>query len=168
MNAATPGAGSHAGGMIPHIFLKIQEIKGDARAKGHENEIEVMTWSWGETQSVFPSEARKSGGSVAMRDVQVTAVTSAASAQLLLHCAAAKRLKSVVLTCEHDTSAGRHKYLTVTLSNVVISSYDIEGSSDQSHAIERFALKFTKIEFNFTPLGGGNFTSSWDLSLNTA
>ncbi|HWV99911.1 MAG TPA: type VI secretion system tube protein Hcp [Candidatus Acidoferrum sp.] len=152
----------------PHFFLKIQEIKGDARPKSHENEIEIVSWSWGQTQSVFPSEARKSGGSVSMRDLQFTAVTGAASSQLLLHCAAAKRLKSAILTCEQDRGNTRHKYLTVTLSNVVISSFDIEGSSGADLPLDRVTLKFTKLEFAFTPLAGGNFTCSWDLSLNTA
>ena len=107
-----------------------------------------------------------------MRDLQFTAVTSSASAQLLIHCAAAKRLKSVILSCEQDHRKGKHIYLTITLSNVVISSYNIEGSSSQNQSMDRVTLKFTKIEFAYTPLKpdgtpGGNFTASWDLSLNT-
>ena len=67
-------------------FLKIAEIKGDARAKNHDGEIELTSWSWGETQSVFPSDAsRRSGGSVSMRDFQFTAASSAASSQFILH-----------------------------------------------------------------------------------
>jgi type VI secretion system secreted protein Hcp len=149
------------------FFLKIAEIKGDARAKSHDGEIELASWSWGQTQSVFPSETRKSGGSVSMRDFQFTAITGAASSQFLLHCAAAKRLKSAILTCEHDHGSGRHKYLTITLSNVVISSFDIEGSPGANLPLDRITLKFTKLEFAYTPAAGGNFTCSWDLSLNT-
>ena len=33
---------------------------------------------------------------------------------------------------------------------------------------ERITLKFSKIEFAYTPETGGNFTTSWDLSLNAA
>jgi type VI protein secretion system component Hcp len=159
----------------PSFFLKIAEIKGDARAKGHESEVELTSWSWGETQSVFPSETRKSGGSVAMRDFQFSAVTGAASSQFLLHCASAKRLKSAIITGEKDTpgSSSRHTYLTITLSNVVIGSYDIEGAPGATLPVDRVTLKFTKIEFTFVALKpdgtpGGNFTCSWDLALNTA
>ena len=166
-----PGAIVHA----PSFYLKIAEIKGDARAKAHDGEVELASWSWGETQSVFPSETRKSGGSVAMRDFQFTAVTGAASSQFLLHCASAKRLKSAIITGEKDTPGGgsRHTYLTITLSNVVIGSYDIEGSPTDSLPVDRVTLKFTKIEFAYVPLKadgspGGNFTCSWDLALNTA
>ena len=161
----------HAGGVLPHIFLKIEGIKGEARAGNHNDEIEVASWSW-ETQSVFPSETRKSGGSVSMRDFQFSAATNSASAQLLIHCAAAKRIKSAVLTCEQDKGKGKHVYLTITLTNVVIGSYDVEGSLSETNARDRVTLKFTKIEFAYTPLKpdgtpGGNFTASWDLALNT-
>ncbi len=160
--------GSSSAQTAPRFFLKIAEIKGDARSKSHENEIELTSWDWGETQSVFPSETRKTGGSVSMRDFQFTTVTGAASSQFLLHCAAAKRLKSAILTCEQDQGTTRHKYLTVTLSNVVIASYDIEATPEASLPVDRVTLKFTKLEFAFTPAAGGNFTCSWDLTLNSA
>ena len=168
-NGSSPAA---TGIESPHCFLKIAEIKGDSRSKNHEGETEVLSWTWGQTQSVFPSQARKKGGSVSMRDVRFAAVTSAASAQFLLHCAAAKLLKTAVLTCEHDHKGGRHTYLTITLSNVFISSYEIESSPGQDHSLDRVTLNFTKIEFTYTPLKpegtpGSNFSSTWDLSLNT-
>jgi len=153
----------------PSFFLKIAEIKGSARAKTHDSETELSSWSWGETQSVVPSEARKTGGSVSMRDFQFTAVTSTASAQFLLHCAAAKKFKSAVITCEQDCPKGRHTYLTITLSNVVIGSYEIEAIPGSSQPLDHVTLKFSKIEFAYSPLGpGGNFSCSWDLSLNSA
>jgi len=166
------GQAAHTGGLQPHIFLKIEGIKGEARAEKHNEEIELMSWSWGETQSVFPSDKSKGGGSVSMRDLQFSAVTSSASSQLLIHCAAAKRLKTAIITCEQDHKKGKHIYLTITLTNVVVGSYDIEGSSSENHCLERVTLKFTKIEFAYTPLKpdgtpGGNFTASWDLALNT-
>ena len=103
-----------------------------------------------------------------MRDFELRMVTGAASAQFLLHCASAKRFKSAILTCEQDQSNARHKYLTITLSNVVISSFEIEGTNEGNLPLERVTLKFTKMEFALTPVAGGNFTCTWDLSLNSA
>jgi type VI secretion system secreted protein Hcp len=154
------------GGGTPHFFLKIAEIKGDSKVKNHDGEIDLASWSWGETQSVFPSETRKTGGSVSMRDFEFTTVTGAASSQFLLHCASAKRLKSAILTCEHDTT--RQTYLKITFGNVVIGSFDIEGGPETNFPLHRVTLKFTKIEFAFTPADGGNYTCSWDLSVNSA
>jgi type VI secretion system secreted protein Hcp len=166
------GGAPHTGGLLPHIFLKIDGVKGEARIDNHNEEIELISWSWGETQSVFPSETRKTGGSVSMRDFQFTAVTSAASSQFLLYCASAKRIKSAVLTCEQDLKKGKHIFLTITLSNIVIGSYDIEGSASENRSTDRVTLKFTKIEFLYTPVKpdetpGGNFQATWDLALNS-
>jgi type VI secretion system secreted protein Hcp len=156
-----------AGVESPTTFLKIVEIKGDSRSPNHADEIEVTGWSWGETQSVFPSEARKAGGSVSMRDFQFTARTNAASPQFLLMCASAKKLKSAVFSCEHDHKGGKHTYLTITLTNVVIGSYNVQGVGED--VTDTITLKFTKIEFTYTPMKdgkpGSNFSSSWDLSL---
>jgi type VI secretion system secreted protein Hcp len=155
-----------SGPQHPSFYLKIAEIKGEARAQVRPDEIELMSWSWGETQTVFPSETRKTGGSVAMRDFQFIAKTGAASSQLLLCCAAAKRFKTAVLTCEQDGPKGRHHYLTITLSNVVVASYDIDASGD-SGPVDRVTLKFTKIEFTYSPQEkGGNFSATWDLTQN--
>ena len=74
------------------------------------------------------------------------------------------------MSCEHDHKGGKHTYLTITLSNVVISSYNVSGAGEE--AVDNITLKFTKIEFTYTPLKdgktGSNFSCSWDLSLNTA
>jgi type VI protein secretion system component Hcp len=104
-----------------------------------------------------------------MRDFMVTTQTSAASNQFFLHCASAKRFKTAVLTCEQDVvGKGRHVYLTITLTNVVIGSYDIDAGEGDNLPTERMTLKFTKIEFNYTPATGGNFSSCWDLSQNAS
>ena len=91
-----------------------------------------------------------------MRDFQFTAATGAASSQFLLHCASAKRLKSAILTCERDQGSSRHIYLTITLTNVVIGSYDIDGGAEAAGPMDRITLKFSKIEFAYTPATGGN------------
>src|SRR5262245_35399175 len=97
-----------SGPQHPSYYLRIAEIKGEARQQARPDEIELMTWSWGETQTVFPSEARKTGGSVAMRDFLFTAKTGASSSQLLLCCAAAKRFKQAIITTEQDGAKGRY------------------------------------------------------------
>jgi type VI protein secretion system component Hcp len=101
-----------------------------------------------------------------MRDFEFTAVNSSASSQFLLHCAAAKVFKTAVLTCETELpNRGRHTYLTITLSDVVISSYDIEATPEALLPVDSVSLKFTKIEFAYVPAAGGNFSCTWDLSL---
>ena len=155
----------------PHCFLKIAEIKGDARNPRHEKEIEVVSWSWGETQNAtFSADSKRTGGNVSMRDFAFNAVTGAASSQFLLFCASGKRIKTAILTCEKPEGKG-DPFLTITLSDVVLASYDIESAPTSSLPMDRVVLRFNKIEFKYVPYkqdgtADGNFTSSWDLAQN--
>ena len=156
---------------VPRFFLKIDGIKGDARPKSHDGEIEIVSWSFGETQTGAVLDARKPVSSVAMRDFVFTAGTGAASSQLLLLCAAGKRLKSAVLTCEADAGKSPQIYLTITLTDVMLASYEIRANPEDAIPLDSFSMKFVKIEFKYVPVTtdgkpGGNFTSSWDLSSN--
>ena len=37
--------------MAVDIFLKIDDVKGESAVKGHEASMEILSWSWGMTQS---------------------------------------------------------------------------------------------------------------------
>lgn len=158
----------------PKYFLKIAEIKGDARPKSHDGEIELISWEWGEIQNAaaLPTANSKSGGSVAFREMVCSAVTGTASSQLLLFCACAKRLKSAVITCERVLSVNPVIYLTITLGdNIIVSSYEIAGSIQNDLPVDRFSLRFTKIDFKYVQQktdgsATGNFTATWDVSQN--
>lgn len=160
----------------PRFFLKIAEIKGDARPKNHDGEIELISWEWGETQeaAALPAgNSAKAGGSVAFREVVCTAVTGTASAQLLLLCASAKRLKSAILSCDRVSGPNTVTYLTITLGdNIIVSSFEIGGSPSRDLTVDRFSLRFTKIDFKYVQQktdgsAPSNFTATWDVSQNS-
>jgi type VI secretion system secreted protein Hcp len=159
---------------IPRNHLKIVEVPGDARTASHSGEIELLSWGWGQVQSgSFGSESSStSGGNLAMRDFAFTATTGLASANLMLYCSCGKPLKSAVLTCEVAKSGGgTHTYLTVTMTKIIISAYDVVVSPGQNHAVDTFQIKFEKIEFKYVPLKpdgtvGGTCMASWNLATN--
>jgi type VI secretion system secreted protein Hcp len=159
---------------IPYYHLKIAEVPGDARSSGHSGEIELASWGWGEIQSgSFGAESSStSGGNLAMRDFAFAASTGLASANLMLYCSCGKPLKSAVLTCEvPKDGGGAHTYLTVTMTKVIISAYDVVVSPGQQHPMDAFQIKFEKIEFKYVPLKpdgtvGGTCMASWNLATN--
>jgi len=159
---------------IARHHLKIGEVLGDARSVGHSGEIELLTWGWGEVQSgSFGTESSStSGGNLAMRDFAFTARTGLASANLMLYCSCGKPLKSAVMTCEQPKSGGgNHIYLTVTMTKVIISKYDVVLPPEKDYPIDTFEVKFEKIEFKYVPLKpdgtvGGTCMASWNLATN--
>ncbi len=152
----------------PRYFLKIEDLKGGTRVKAHDGEIDIASWAWSEE---WQGKGLGTKGTVAMGNLQFTAAMNAASTQLFQLCATGKPLKSAVLSCERLKGTQVFTYLTVTLTDVKVVSYQIEATASSLLPYDHFELKFSKIEFKYVSTNsdggeGSNFTSSWDLSQN--
>ncbi len=134
--------------MASNYFLKIDGIPGESLDSKHKDEIEVLSWSWGETNEPPPASGGGAGsGKVAMTDLHVSANLSRASPQLLLACASGKHIKSAVLT-GRKAGKGQAEYLTFSLSDVLVSSYQT-GASEAEAPLDSIALSFSKIEVSY-------------------
>ena len=80
-------------------FLKLDGIIGKSSDSKHKGEIDVLAFSFGESQTgATPRAAEGGAGKVQMSDFTFTTRTSKASPQLFLHCAQGKHIKQAVLT----------------------------------------------------------------------
>ena len=71
--------------MSAEMFIKIGDVKGEARGKGHEDEIDVLSWSWGATQSGTMHVGGGGGsGKVNMQDMSFTKYVDSSSTNLML------------------------------------------------------------------------------------
>lgn len=134
-------------------FLKIDGIEGESTDNRHKGEIEILSWSWGESNTGVMSHAATGGGAgkVSMQDFHFTAVMSKASPSLFLKCATGEHIKQAVLTAR-KAGGDQQDYLKITLTDVLISSYQIGGSNgDGGIPIDQFSLNFAKIEFEYRP-----------------
>jgi type VI secretion system secreted protein Hcp len=134
--------------MAVDYFLKIDGIPGESTDDKHKGEIEVLSWSWGETQPASPSAGSGGGaGKVQMSDLTVGAHFSKASPQLLLTCATGKHVKSAVLTARRSGKA-QTDFLTFSLSDVLVSPYQTGGVSAEM-PLDSISLSFSKIEVSY-------------------
>lgn len=133
--------------MAANYFLKFDpEIKGESQQDGYAGQIEILSFSWGVSQSGGFSYG--SGGTSAaanLQDLSVSFRHGPASPKLMLHCATGKHLTSAVLTCLKSAGDKAEKYLEITLTDVVISSYQTGGSGDDM-PIESMSLNFAEIK----------------------
>ncbi len=59
--------------MAGEMFLKLGDITGESKADGHVGEIEIMSWSWGATQSGSTrSISGSTAGKVNVQDLTFT------------------------------------------------------------------------------------------------
>ena len=155
--------------MAVDYFLKIDGIPGESVDKTHKGEIEVDSWSWGESNPV-PGGGATGGatGKVHAQDLLVTSRFSKASPALLLACAAGKHFKSAVLSAR---ATGAPDFLTFSLSDVLVSSYQTGASEADAAPVDSVSLNFSKLEVEYKEQGaggklGGPTKAGWDFKLN--
>src|SRR5262245_14567952 len=134
-------------------FLKIDGIEGSSQQKGHEKEIEISSFSWGESNAGTAGTGSGGGaGKVQMQDFHFTMATSKASESLQTKCETGEHIREATLTCR---KAGREQFdsLTIKMSDVLISSYALGGATGGDDPTDQASLSFVKIDMAFIEQG---------------
>ena len=130
-------------------FLKIDGIAGESVDAKHKGELELESFGWGEAQQhAAAAGGGGAAGKVQFHDFHFAMRTGKASAQLLLACASGQHLKSAVLTAR---KAGKPplEFLTITLTNVLVSSYDTGATPVQPYPTDQVSLSFGQIQVQY-------------------
>jgi len=137
--------------MAVDYFLKIDGIDGESKDAKHKNEIDIESFSWGETQlGTSHAGGGSGGGKVSMQDVHfVSKYLSKATPKLFLACATGEHIKKAVLVCRR-AGKDQQEYLKWTFSDLLVSSYQTSGhGGGDGLPNEQFSLNFTKIEVEY-------------------
>jgi type VI secretion system secreted protein Hcp len=153
-------------------FLKVDGIEGESQDSKHKGEIDVLSFTWGATQTgTAVSGGGLGAGKVAMQDLHITKQVDKASPKLMLACASGDHIKSAVLTAR-KAGKDQQEFLKITLSDVLVSSYQAGGTpSGSSVPTEQVSFNFAKIEKEYKEQKsdgtlGGTTKSGWDVKAN--
>ena len=139
--------------MAEQWFLKIDGIVGDSTVVNHKDEIDVLSWSWGATQTGGTTGAGGGAGAgkASLQDFHFVSHISKASPKLFLSCATGTHHKTALLSGVRVGGKGASsEFLKYKLSDVVISS-DQQAGNQGDFPVEQFSLNYSKIEITFTP-----------------
>ena len=133
------------------IFLKLGDIKGESLDSKHPNEIDVLSWSWGESDGSSPA-AKRSGSGLAVpdcvQDVSVTKLVDAATPDIIIDAVSGRVVPGATLTMRKDGKTPS-EFLTIQLSNVSISSYNTGATAGDDRFAEHFTLHFQRMEGSY-------------------
>ena len=152
-------------------FLRIDGIPGESADAKHKGEIEVQSWTWGESNPGAPAVGGGAGaGKVQMGDLSVIAPFSKASPNLLLACAMGKHLKSAVLSGRR-AGGKQADFLTFSLADVLVSSYQTGAVETDVPATDAVALSFSRIVVEYKEQKadgspGASVKAGWDRKTN--
>lgn len=135
--------------MAIQIHLKITGIEGEATHKGHENEIEVRSWTWGVEHAAKPGSGGGGGaGKAVPRDLVFTHGYDKASPLLAKSCAKGTHLPTATLSAR-KAGKGQQEFLTITLKDVLVTGVSASGDSDEIG--ESVALAYGEIDVVYKP-----------------
>jgi type VI secretion system secreted protein Hcp len=150
-------------------FLKIDGIAGESQDKQHTGEIELESFSWGETHPA-PTPGAAAAGKVHIRDLQVMKRMDKASPILMLAAASGQHFKSAVLTAQKPGEPPQ-EYLTITFGDLTVSSYQTEASAGDPSPTDQVSFSFGRIEIAYRPQRPDGtldapVNAGWDVTAN--
>jgi type VI secretion system secreted protein Hcp len=157
--------------MAVDYFLQIDGIAGESTNAKHKGAIDLLSWSWGETNTV--AHGGGGAGKVVFQDLHVTAPVSKASPALFLACATGQHFKEAKLSAQRGGGKASGDFLTWTFSDVLISGYQTGGSeAGDTPPIDSVSLNFTNAQISYKaqkPDGSldAAITAGFDVKTNT-
>lgn len=131
-------------------FLKIDGIAGESADSKHKDEIQLESWSWGETQAgSFAAGHGGGAGKVQMQDFHFVMKVNKSSPLLFKACATGQHIKKATLTCR-KAGKDQQEFLKYTFEDLLVSSYQTGGSAHGDIIpSDQIALNFAKIEVEY-------------------
>jgi type VI secretion system secreted protein Hcp len=146
---------------VADIFLTLKgpDVKGESLDKVHKDMIEVLSFSWGQSNIGTASVGGGAGaGAVAKQDLTITKYVDKSSNVLAQGCAAGVHYTSATLYVR-KSGGDPLDYLQFDLSGVVfLSGYHVSGTGgDGIIPVETISLNFQKlmITYNQQAITGG-------------
>ena len=157
--------------MAVDYFLKIQGVEGESKDFKHKNEIDLLSFSWGETQTgTHSGGGGGGGGKVSMQDFHFVMKTNKASPKLLLACANGEHIGDGLLTCR-KAGKEQQEFMKIKFTDLLVSSYQTGGSSSGDEIpMDQISLNYSKIEYEYHEQQvdgtlGGPIKAGYDLKM---
>jgi type VI secretion system secreted protein Hcp len=137
--------------MAADIFAKIGDIKGESLDSKHKDEVEVLSWSWGVTQSGTMAYGGGGGeGKASFHDFNFTHYVDKASPVLMKVCATGEHIKEATITVR-KAGKGQQEFLVIKMADIIVTSVAPGGSAGGDATMESIALQCSKVDLEYKP-----------------
>jgi type VI secretion system secreted protein Hcp len=153
--------------MAIDAFMKIEGVVGESVVKGMEGQIDLLSWKWGVEQHGSMHTAKGGGtGKADVHDLTFVHVIDKASPTLMQFCCSGKHFSKAALTMRKAGDSPLN-YLTITLTNVLISHVSMRDAQGSEQLSEEVGLNFSEFSYVYQPQdenggkSGGPITATW-------
>jgi type VI secretion system secreted protein Hcp len=138
--------------MAVDMFMNMgDKIKGETQdaAQSKTNDMDVLAWSWGLSQSgTTHMGSGGGGGKVNVQDLSFTKYVDSASPAIAQACCLGTHIPKCVLLCR-KAGGKQQKYLEITMEEVLVASVSNGGSGGQDRLTENVSLNFGKVSYEY-------------------
>jgi len=141
--------------MSSNMYMKFEgPTIGSSTAPGHENEIEILTWSHGFVQ---PASARRDFAAphtleqATHQNFSFTKYLDSATNELIRYNWSGKLIKKATLRCYRADGVGdtkEHLYLEVIMENVLIADLKVSGGASDL-PVENVTLDYGIVQYSY-------------------
>jgi type VI secretion system secreted protein Hcp len=159
--------------MAVDMFLKIDGIPGESTDASHRDEIDLLSYTWGESQPPTAGGAGGggAGGRVAMQDFHFVMRANKASPKLFLACAAGAHIRNAILTVRRP-GENPVEFIKWTFTDITVASYQTASNvSTGEPPTDQVSLRFAKIEVEYRAMRPDGsldapIKAGWDVQTN--
>jgi type VI secretion system secreted protein Hcp len=148
-------------------LLELDGIKGESSDDAHRGAIEILSFSWGVSNSTTVSGGG-TAGKATFKEFTVTKKTDASCPELFIRCATGEHIPTAVLHVRKAGAEGKPEtYIKITLTDVLVSSYQSQGSGGTAGASvpeQSISFNYAKIEFEVVAGDGSVRKAGYDLA----
>jgi len=154
------------------MFLDIEgEIEGESKDDTHGRTIDVLSWSWGLSQTgSFHSGGGGGTGKANFQDINVTKYIDCSTPVLMLYAANGDHFESAKLYVR-KAGATPLEYLMIEMTKVLVTAVSTGGSGGEDRLTENVTLNFEKVKVAYKEQlddGTGDAAKEfpWDIGAN--
>ena len=157
--------------MSVDMFLKIDDIEGESVDDVHAGEIDVLSWSWGMSQSGTTHSGPGGGaGKVNVQDLSFIHYVDKSSANLMKMCCNGKHFEEATLVVRKSGEMPL-EYMIITMKVGLISSVSTGGSGGEDRITENVTLNFSEFKTEYVPQmadgsGDASVIVGWNIGKN--
>lgn len=163
--------------MPQDMYLKIDGITGESTDATHKDEVEILSYSHGVSQTTSATRSTSGGATVERanhQDFTITKYLDSSTPNLNKYCCEGKHIPAIKLTLYRaSASEARVAYMKYDISDSIVSSVSVGGGGGDL-PVETVTFNYSKIVWTYVPqdekkgTAGGNLPTGWDLKENKA
>jgi type VI secretion system secreted protein Hcp len=139
--------------MAVDMFIKIDGIDGGSVSHKHKGEIELLSFSWGLTNSTTSTGGGGGAGKPTVSDFSIIKQMDQTSPHLFEKCCQGERISDVLVTLVNKEKG--QEFYKIKLTDCIISSYQTSGGSSGGIVpMESVSFNFSNVDLSAADKNG--------------